>query len=211
MLYQAILEAFVKFTGERMALYGKEALFNQPEFNTDAEKLKKVLSLLDNPDELRKAVKDSKATPTGIKVHIGSDEDGMVKEAEENKEADQRRKDDIEVKNKAQTYVDMINQTLVEKGDKMDAAQKQQLTALRDEANAAIQQNDINKLREIVGKLEDAAAAAQQAQAGQQGGAANGGPTPNDASNASANASSTEGKEGPDDVVDADFTDKKKD
>jgi len=76
-LYQAILEAFVKFTGERMALYGKEALFNQPEFNTDAEKLKKVLSLLDNPDELRKAVKDSKATPTGIKVHIGSDEDGM--------------------------------------------------------------------------------------------------------------------------------------
>jgi transcriptional regulator of heat shock response len=73
-LYQAILEAFVKFTGERMALYGKEALFNQPEFNTNAEKLRKVLSLLDNPDELRKAVKDSKATPTGVKVHIGSEE-----------------------------------------------------------------------------------------------------------------------------------------
>jgi molecular chaperone DnaK len=143
-----------------------------------------------------------------------TDIDRMVKEAEENKEADQKRKDDIEVKNKAQTYVDMINQTLVEKGDKMDATQKQQLTALRDEANAAIQQNDINKLREIVGKLEDAAAAAQQSQAGQQGGANGGftgGPTPNDASNASANNSSTEGKEGPDDVVDADFTDKKKD
>jgi heat-inducible transcriptional repressor len=76
-LYQAILEAFVKFTGERMALYGKEALFNQPEFNTNAEKLRKVLSLLDNPDELRKAVKDSKATPTGVKVHIGTEEDGM--------------------------------------------------------------------------------------------------------------------------------------
>jgi molecular chaperone DnaK (HSP70) len=42
----------------------------------------------------------------------------MVKEAEENKEADQKRKDDIEVKNKAQTYVDEINQTLTEKGDK---------------------------------------------------------------------------------------------
>jgi molecular chaperone DnaK len=54
----------------------------------------------------------------------------MVKEAEENKEADQKRKDDIEVKNKAQTYVDEINQVLVEKGDKLDATQKQQLTAL---------------------------------------------------------------------------------
>jgi heat-inducible transcriptional repressor len=76
-LYQALLEAFVKFTGERMALYGKDALFNQPDFAKSAEKLKKVLSLLDNPAELRKAVKDSKATPTGVKVHIGSFEDGM--------------------------------------------------------------------------------------------------------------------------------------
>ena len=132
------------------------------------------------------------------------DIDRMVKEAEENKEADQKRKDDIEVKNKAQTYVDEINQVLVEKGDKMDASQKQQLTALRDEANAAIQQNDINKLREIVGKLEDAATQAAQAQ-----GAA--GPQPNANPNPQHEApkSSNEGKEGPDDVVDADFTDKK--
>jgi molecular chaperone DnaK len=43
-----------------------------------------------------------------------SDIDRMVKEAEENKEADQKRKDDIEVKNKAQTYVDEINQVLTE-------------------------------------------------------------------------------------------------
>jgi molecular chaperone DnaK len=33
----------------------------------------------------------------------------MVKEAEENKEADEKRKGDIEIKNKAQTYVDEIN------------------------------------------------------------------------------------------------------
>jgi len=132
------------------------------------------------------------------------DIDRMVKEAEENKEADQKRKDDIEVKNKAQTYVDEINQVLVEKGDKMDASQKQQLTALRDEANAAIQQNDINKLREIVGKLEDAATQAAQAQ-----GATGAGPEPHANPQQEAPKSSNEGKEGPDDVVDADFTDKK--
>jgi molecular chaperone DnaK len=53
----------------------------------------------------------------------------MVKEAEENKEADEKRKGDIEIKNKAQTYVDEINATLTEKGDKLsDPKQKEELT-----------------------------------------------------------------------------------
>ena len=125
------------------------------------------------------------------------DIDRMVREAEENKEADQKRKDDIEVKNKAQSYVDQINQTLTEKGDQMPADQKEQLTKLRDEAQGAIQANDINKLREIVGHLEDAAAAAYQQQQQQAGAQPN------------ADAGKKEGNETADDVVDADFTDRK--
>ena len=127
------------------------------------------------------------------------DIDRMVREAEENKEADQKRKDDIEVKNKAQSYVDQINQTLTEQGDKIAPEQKEQLTKLRDEAQGAIQANDINKLREIVGRLEDAAAAAYQQQQGQAG--ANPNPAPEQPKE--------EGKETADDVVDADFTDAK--
>ncbi len=125
------------------------------------------------------------------------DIDRMIKDAEANKEADEKRKGDIEVKNKAQTYVDEINRTLVEKGESMSAEQKDQLTKLRDEAQGAIQSDDINKLREIVGRLEDAAsqAAAYQQQAA---GAANAG-----------NTGSASGNENADDVVDADFTDKK--
>ncbi len=125
------------------------------------------------------------------------DIDRMVREAEENKEADQKRKDDIEVKNKAQSYVDQINQTLTEQGDKIAPEQKEQLTKLRDEAQGAIQANDINKLREIVGRLEDAAAAAYQQQQGQAGAKSN--PQPEQ--------KKEEGKETADDVVDADFTD----
>ena len=125
------------------------------------------------------------------------DIDRMVREAEENKEADQKRKDDIEVKNKAQSYVDQINQTLTEKGDQLPAEQKEQLTKLRDEAQGAIQANDINKLREIVGHLEDAAAAAYQQQQQQAGAQPN------------ADAGKKEGTETADDVVDADFTDSK--
>ena len=128
------------------------------------------------------------------------DIDRMVREAEENKEADQKRKDDIEVKNKAQSYVDQINQTLTEQGDKIAPEQKEQLTKLRDEAQGAIQANDINKLREIVGRLEDAAAAAYQQQQGQAG--ANSNPQPEQ--------KKEEGKETADDVVDADFTDSDK-
>ena len=121
------------------------------------------------------------------------DIDRMVREAEENKDKDEKRKADIEVKNKAQTYVDEINRTLSEQGDKMDPSQKQQLEALRDQAQGAIQADDIEKLREIVGRLEDAAAAAAQ-------GAGNPG------AGAGANTAS-EGNETADDVVDADFTD----
>lgn len=124
-----------------------------------------------------------------------SDIDRMVKEAEEHKAEDEKRKGDIEIKNKAQTYVDEINRTFSEKGDSLDAKQKEELTKLRDEASGAIAANDIEKLREIVGRLEDAARMAAQQQQSAAG---------------AQNATSTgEGHETADDVVDADFTDKK--
>lgn len=122
------------------------------------------------------------------------DIDRMVKEAEDNKAADEKRKGDIEVKNKAQSYVDEINNVLTEKGESMDPKQKEELTKMRDEAQGAIQSDNIDKLREIVGRLEDAAAMAAKAQAG---------------ANSNAGASK-EGNETADDVVDADFTDKNK-
>lgn len=125
------------------------------------------------------------------------DIDRMVKEAEDNKAADQKRKDDIEVKNKAQSFIDQINQTLVENGDKMPEDQKNQLIKMRDEAQDALQNDNIDKLREIIGRLEDAAnAAASQ-------GYANPGAEANPGNAESANGSNDQ------DVVDADFTDKK--
>ena len=124
------------------------------------------------------------------------DIDRMVKEAEENKAADEKRKSDIEVKNKAQVYVDQINQTLQENGDKMNQQQKDELTKIRDDAQAAIQNDNIDKLREIVGRLEDAANAAQSAQYSQQ-------------ANSAETGNSKASDDNDQDVVDADFTDKK--
>ena len=139
--------------------------------------------------------KSADITISGSNGLSKEDIDRMVREAEENKAADEKRKGDIEVKNKAQTYIDEINRTLNEKGDQIPADQKEALTKLRDEAQGAIQADDIDKLREIVGKLEDAASQASQAQQGAQGG-----PAPEQP---------TEGNETADDVVDADFTDNK--
>lgn len=125
------------------------------------------------------------------------DIDRMVKEAEDNKAADQKRKDDIEVKNKAQSFIDQINQTLVENGEKMSEDQKNQLIKMRDEAQDALQNDNIDKLREIIGRLEDAANAA--AAQGYQ----------NQGANASSDNGESQSSADDQDVVDADFTDKK--
>ena len=128
------------------------------------------------------------------------DIDRMVKEAEENKAADEKRKSDVEVMNKAQTYVDEINRTLQEKGDSITPEEKEQLTKLRDEAQGALQSNNIDKLREIVGRLEEAAMKASQMGANPNAGAQNTNSNPNPGNNNNQNG---------DDVIDADFTDKK--
>ena len=123
-----------------------------------------------------------------------SDIDRMIKEAEENRAADEKRKSDIEIKNKAQTYIDDINQALVEHGDSLTEEQKTQLTSLRDEAQGALQSENIDKLREIVGRLEEAASMATQAQ--------------NNTSSASgSDTSNTSNGNSSDGPIDADFTD----
>ena len=70
-MFQMLMQALIKFQGERMSLYGKEALYDVPEFAKDGEKLRKVLELLDNPKILREAVKNAKPTSGGVNVKIG--------------------------------------------------------------------------------------------------------------------------------------------
>ncbi len=73
-IYQALLQAFVQFAGERVSLYGKENLLDHPEFAEDAKKLKKILKLLDNPEAMRQAVSGD---GEGAKVNFGSGQEGL--------------------------------------------------------------------------------------------------------------------------------------
>lgn len=73
-VYQALLGAFLKFAGNRMDLYGKENLLDQPEFAEDAKKLRKVLGLLDDPKALREAMAEATAHDYGnVNVRIGGE------------------------------------------------------------------------------------------------------------------------------------------
>ena len=126
------------------------------------------------------------SNPNGL-----SDEeiDRMVKEAEDNKDADEKRKEEIELKNRAEGFIAQIDQTLEAENPNVTEDQKKQL---RDELQKAVDENDYATLKTKLDELEKAAQAMseamyQQAQAqGQQG------PSSDPA----------------DDVVDADFTKK---
>ena len=67
LVYQALLETFMRFASDRLSLYGRDELFNHEEYKNDAEKLERVFKLL-NDQQLLKEVKDE----------IKKDEDGRI-------------------------------------------------------------------------------------------------------------------------------------
>ena len=121
--------------------------------------------------------------------------DRMVKEAEANKADDEKKRKDIETRNKAEQMINEIDKAIAEQGDKIDDNQKSQATALRDELKTALDNNDMATLEAKMSELEQVAQqmAAYQYQQQQAQGA-----NPTDNGNATNN----------DDVVDADFTEK---
>ncbi len=121
--------------------------------------------------------------------------DRMVKEAEMHKAEDDKKKQDIETRNKAEAYINQIDETLKTDNANVTPEQKAEVQKLRDELQKAIDDNDMDGLKTKLDALEQAANAMAQ-QMYQNGGAAGAG-----------NAGAASGNAG-DDVVDADFTEK---
>jgi len=106
----------------------------------------------------------------------------MVKEAEENAEADKKRKEEVELRNEADQLVFTTEKTLKELEGKVDQAEVKKAEEAKDALKAAIEKNDLDEIRsnkdalqEIVQNLsvklyEEAAKQAQASQdAGQDG------------------------------------------
>ncbi len=140
--------------------------------------------------------KEQNITISGSNGLSKEDIDRMVREAEEHAEEDAKRKEDTELKNKAESMINDIDIAMQEKGASMDPNQKEQTQKLRDELKTALDNNDMETLRNRINELEQAAAYMQQQQGAQAG--------------AQPNGQAQDGTAGtnPDDVVDADFTKK---
>ena len=100
--------------------------------------------------------------------------DRMVREAEENADADEKRKEEVELRNEADQLVFQTEKTLKDLEGKVDEAEVTKANAAKDELKAAIEKNDLEEIRtkkdalsEIVQnltmKLYEEAAKAQQA------------------------------------------------
>ncbi len=128
--------------------------------------------------------------------------DRMVKEAEAHKAEDDKKKEDIELKNKAEGFINQIDETLKTDNKNVTPQQKDEVKKLRDELQKCIDNNDMDGLKTKMDELEKAAN--DMAQSMYQSEQAQG--APEGAAGADANANA--GKNG-DDVVDADFKEKK--
>ena len=72
LVYQALLETFVRFASDRLSLYGREELLNHPEFKNDSNKLMNVLKLL-NDSSLFKEVESETRMSDDPLLKIGDE------------------------------------------------------------------------------------------------------------------------------------------
>ena len=107
--------------------------------------------------------------------------DRMIKEAEENADADAKVKEEVELRNEADQAVFQTDKTITDLGEVVTEEEKKQAEEARDELKTALEGDSIDVIREKKDKLQEIlqglsmkayeqAAQAQQA-AGEQGGA----------------------------------------
>ncbi len=118
--------------------------------------------------------------------------DRMVREAEEHKAEDEKRKDEIDLRNRAEGFIAQIDAMLEDGKDKIDAKQAEETKKLRDDLQKSLDENNMDDVRTKLEALEKAAQMAGQQMYQQQ-------------ANQQAQDNTTHTN---DDVVDGEFTEK---
>ena len=83
----------------------------------------------------------------------------MRKEAEENKEADQKRKEEADLKNEAEQLVFQTEKSLKDLGDKVDKKEKEEAEDLIKDLREALSKNDLDDIKAKKDKLQEKAMA----------------------------------------------------
>lgn len=124
----------------------------------------------------------------------------MVKDAEANKEADQKRREIVDARNNLDSLVFSTEKAIKEAGDKLPAEKKTDVEAALVEAKSKLQSESLDEVKAATERLQNAAHAIAQDLYGQPGAEAAPGENPEEA----AAGAQKEAKKD-DDVVDADF------
>ena len=120
--------------------------------------------------------------------------DRMVREAEDHKAEDEKRKEEIDLRNKAEGFISQIDAMLEDNKDKIDPKQAEETKKLRDDLQKALDENNMDEVKSKLDMLEKAAQAAGQQMYQQQ-----------DQSQGASQDNTTHAN---DDVVDGEFTEK---
>ncbi len=133
----------------------------------------------------------------------------MVKEAKEHEEEDKKRKEEVEIRNNADSMIYTTEKTLSELGDKLSKEQREKIESALKDAKTAVSENDIERIKKEIENLqkvlqeagtsiyEEAAKKYAEEQAKQK--------TSADQENADSENGPDKKKKDKDNVVDADF------
>ena len=83
----------------------------------------------------------------------------MRKEAEENKEADKKRKEEADLKNEAEQLVFQTEKSLKDLGDKVETKEKEEIESLIKDLKDALEKNDIEDIKKKKEALQEKAMA----------------------------------------------------
>ena len=93
-------------------------------------------------------------------TNLSDDEiDKMVKEAEANREADEKRKEEADLKNEAEQLIFMTEKSIKDLGDKIDSKDKEKAEEQIKDLKEALEKNDIEDIKTKKDKLNETAMA----------------------------------------------------
>jgi len=79
----------------------------------------------------------------------------MIKEAEENAEADRKRKEEVDLRNEADQLIFTTEKTLKDLGDKVDSADKKKAEEAKDKLKKTLESKDVDAIRKAKDELQE--------------------------------------------------------
>ena len=101
--------------------------------------------------------KEQKITITSNTTLSDDEIDRMMKEAEANKEADKKKKEEADLRNDAEQMIFQSEKALKDLGDKVDAKEKEEVEGFVKELKEALDKNDMDKVKTIKEQLQEKA------------------------------------------------------